>query len=209
VRALFSILILFLQVTILEASCDQKIAALGWHLSGPEFLLDGWKGDGPEMPIEFNRLTSYGQVKIGLTIQSGSPAVPVFWKPIDDFSSSSKVVPSSSIVVDLSNPIVLQSRISESELEALRNWARENGISRVVLSGALTKWDETTLRGVLSNSPYPPQLQEFLPFSPDRALRFINYANRVDWSFALRRIQTAPDQFRTPFRQLLRVRRGL
>ncbi len=208
-RALFSIFILSLQITILQASCDQKIAALGWHLSGPEFASGRWQPDGPMMPIEFNRLTNHGRVKMALTIQSASLMVPVFWKLIDDSSSPSKVVPSSPIVVDLSDPIVLQSRLSELELDALRSWAREKGISRVVLSGALSKWDEPTLRGVLWNSLYPPQLQEYLPYSPERALRFMSYANRVDWSFAHRTIQQAPDQFRTPLRLLLRNRRGL
>lgn len=162
------------------------IACLGWGslIWDPDGLPVGeWHEDGPELPLEFARLSGRGRVT--LVVMPDGPRVPVLWTLLD--------------VASLEDGMAALRAREETKLDwigrwpsgrddhyapDIGKWAQAKQLDGVVWAALPPKWGDENGR-----IPTEPEVLDYLSALPSEAARE-----------PFRYIRNAPRQIRTPYR---------
>lgn len=172
------------------------IACLGWGslIWNPDGLpvADGWSPDGPQLPIEFARVSGRG--RLTLVVTKGAPSLGVFWsrltvrcldEGIEALAAREDITPEN---IRYSIGIWSPARRSRhEEAEAIGQWAAAQRIEAVVWTALKPGFPES--RGVV------PSCEQALDY-----LRSLEGPGRASAEEYVRR---APVQISTPYRSAI------
>ncbi|MDR6846985.1 hypothetical protein [Sphingomonas sp. BE137] len=165
------------------------IACLGWGslFWDPDGLpVSDWKFDGPELPIEFARLSGGGRVT--LVLMSGGPRVPVLWTILDIPSLDAAVSALRAREKTKSAWIGRwPSEGADQYSDEIGEWATRKGLDGVVWTAIPPKWADEDGR-----APSKEEVVGYLAsLTDDEAVEPFKYVRR------------APEQIQTPYRPTL------
>lgn len=165
------------------------IACLGWGslIWDPRGLPVGvWHEDGPELPLEFARLSGGGRVT--LVVMPGGPSVPVLWTLLD--------------VASLEDGIAALRAREETKLDWIGSWRSDRDILHATGIGEWAKAKQ--LDGVVWTA-LPPKWGDENGRTPTEA-EVLVYLSALPSEAAeepFRYIRNAPRQIQTPYREAL------
>lgn len=177
------------------------IACLGWGSliwnPGGLPIIDGWLHDGPQLPIEFARISKDG--RLTLVIVQGTPAVTVLWAglsvtSLDDgihaLADRERVTRAN---IHYSIGYWSQTRSSRHEfVDSIGAWAGEHQLEAVVWTAL--KPGFLAARGVVPTSA--------------EVLTHLESLKLEDRARAEEYVRRAPAQIRTPYRSVIEQRLG-